>query len=645
MPEPNISTVHQDILKIADRKMLSNPSIACFGRSLSKKQQPDGFFRSCSAVIYNTFFFVGILRELGARPGAKTVEYVRSLQAGRFGFSESPGQVPWTDKTMLALKMFGWLGLVPEEKEKMSAFFRQMQNRDGGFGSISMEASNPLDAFWTLEILGLLGTMPADSGGAIRWVKGNMAPHSIGSAYRYLACLSMLGSGPDNAERDRCLGLLNAAGSFEDEFQRLSALELLGIKENPAIEADCGSVLSLMDSSPSEAYFALLLAIKRGVIAEPVKIVRKALGMESASGGFCSPGEVYTIKNGFAAHSLSLLGMRGHFDSTKFVSWLNGVSNGDGWGAMPGAPTYSEYTTTSLTALHLLGEDISSLPVKKGILKRASVELGQLSGAAGNYNYLRTAKNIIEQWRLFGVEAQDSGALKKGILSFQNADGGFGHPNFSYMYATYWAVRSLYLLSHGRSGSSILREEPKRFGIAQWIGSCCNRDGGFGPARGGPSNIQATYLAVCSMAMLGFYPGEYGKTLAWAVERMEEETVAEELLNSLYLVGTAALLYDAAQRKRIDTDPGGLEKQGFVRGAGYALHIDMGSATEKELDGLGSLLGSLQGRGTDFITTQLPRCAGGESNKRQIFSSARPSLGKCNDCVYSLRGLCSWGAR
>ena len=91
-------------------------------------------------------------------------------------------------------------------------------------------------------------------------------------------------------------------------------------------------------------------------------------------------------------------------------------------------------------------------------------------------------------------------------MRFWNEDGGFGDPSRSFIYTTFLAVRALHLgenyLFNEFNNKDIKWLDKIRDKISEWILSCQNSDGGFGPRPGEPSNIQATFYALRSLFML-----------------------------------------------------------------------------------------------------------------------------------------------
>src|SRR3989344_8360678 len=129
-------------------------------RYFAENQSKNGYFHKESPVIYDTFYFSGILKCVGRMPSKNTIEYTKSLQVGSIGFSETTGETPWTDKSYMAIQMFDWFDIPIQKKNEMATFFQNFQNPDGGFGSLSCENSNFRNTVETIFILNKLDSKP-----------------------------------------------------------------------------------------------------------------------------------------------------------------------------------------------------------------------------------------------------------------------------------------------------------------------------------------------------------------------------------------------------------------------------------------------------------------------------------------------------
>jgi prenyltransferase beta subunit len=231
----------------------------------------------------------------------------------------------------------------------------------------------------------------------------------------------------------------------------------------------------------------------------------------------------------------------------NFISWLNAAATKTGWGAAPKDIEYHEYTISSLIALKLLGA-----PVKNAeyIVEKAYMELSRCmtTKADDNYYILRTIKNSIEKLMLLDCPPPDIEIQNKIMKFYKN--GGFGS-RVSYMYAAYWAIRSLYLIDKYRkynAESHVSQLQKIRCLTILWINSCQNPDGGFGPTPREPSNLQSTYCAHYSLWMLGGKP-KYSNGRDWILSLMKTDggfggsiDMGSEMLHILYAVGSLAIL-------------------------------------------------------------------------------------------------------
>jgi len=68
-------------------------------------QTKEGYFDVKSPMFNTTFLCVSILNDCDKKISENTIKFIESLQAGSMGFSEMPGEMPWTDRTYYALEM------------------------------------------------------------------------------------------------------------------------------------------------------------------------------------------------------------------------------------------------------------------------------------------------------------------------------------------------------------------------------------------------------------------------------------------------------------------------------------------------------------------------------------------------------------
>jgi prenyltransferase beta subunit len=542
-----------DILYRTHRESLSK--ILDVPRTLkyfTESQQPKGFFYRASPVIYNTHAMCGIpmcgiLHCLGEKPSENTIKYIKSLQVGRIGFAETTGEMAWIDKSYLALQMCDWFSIEVQRKQEMVEYFQEFQDDSGGFGSELGQHPSLEGTAMAVSILKHLGAKPVNAEGAIRWLT-MQNPQSMTELYHYVQTLAHLDySFTEDEKMDIMLKVSRLDNqTYQELLYRERSLETLGYPlSDEALDEP-------LPEHPIELfYFVRLLEMHSKLNTHGKNLLARIRERELPQGGFASgAGEpAGIIHHGYMLHALHLLEGLPAVDKPAFRDWLFSVAHPDGWGATANSPEYHEYTTTSLTALSFCGEKPKNGPP---IITKKREELNAVLSYQedANYHVLRTIKNTIETHMLLGEALPEDLPTEEKVMEYYR-DGGFGS-RVAYLYATFWAVRSLYLLeryheSNGSRGPRALNRI--RDSTIKWINSCQNQDRGFGPMPGEPSNLQSTFCAHYSLWMLGAKSPKKNKAMKWILDLQKDDggfggskEMASEMLHILYAVGSLAIL-------------------------------------------------------------------------------------------------------
>ncbi|MBD3155827.1 MAG: hypothetical protein GF368_04180 [Candidatus Aenigmarchaeota archaeon] len=487
---------------------------------IANSQKPQGYFLVKSPMFYNTYLCVGILHFCGEKISKETIEYVKALETGSMGFSEMPGELPWTDRTYYGLKMMDWLGIEPKMKEGMIKFHKNLQNDDGGFGSIGNEYSNSGDTFNAVKILNFLDSSPRNKVKLVNWIHKNVDFGNLYNIYRYLDC--DLGVSPLMEDKIKDIILQNVGNiendvnenwNYEPLFYLLWSLKNLG-KDVTKYEKRIRLPQTITSINIKELYFLVrimdLFKIDKDLKEKVIRFVKK---FEVDTGGFFFPDEVHIYKNNAAVQSLYMMGKDDLIDKDKYFCWLDRSKGNIGWGPLP--KTSSEmlhYTKSSLISLKLYNKKIDH-NLKERLKKYVRERLENLIPNQPAMHILRTICDSLEMLALLDERIDDSNVidlikiskLKSMISNFHNEDGGFGEKGRSYIYATYLAIKSLYLIEkylefNFPSENKIMSKIKDK--VVSWFLKCQNEDGGLGSRPKELSNIQGTFFGLYCLWIL-----------------------------------------------------------------------------------------------------------------------------------------------
>ncbi|MBL7056607.1 hypothetical protein ISS07_06865 [Candidatus Woesearchaeota archaeon] len=546
----------EDILYKNNGDLITHfPKLKKFLKYAIYSQENGSYFYHDSSMIYNTFYFCGILHCINKKPSEKTEKYIQSLQVGDMGFAETTGENPWTDKSYLAIQMFYWFNIPIQRKSELIAFFQNFQNADGGYGSLSNESSNFSNTVQTILILNELGSKSRNIKLVIQWLKENSHLTNPNILFEYIQSLILLKYGFNKKEKDTLnqsiFHFLNSPGlNYENKYYCVKSLILL--RESIPDYDHIVKNKNILNNGARENYYLSELLFIYGKIEDSKDMFYSYTKKnELKQGGYSSP-EISVIKNGFMVHSLYLINSLESINKDEFADWLLSISNHDGWGPTQNSKQYHEYTLTSLIALKLCGKN--HIKNKEGIIRTTKEELDNALNFQhrNNYHVLRTIKNSLEKSMILNQNPQEFLKISNKVMEYSNEDGGFGPQDKSYLYATFWAIRSLYLCeSYMRHSNKLFISKLNKIKekTSRWIGSCQNEDGGFGPMPNQPSNIQSTFCAHYSLWMLDKKPISQKKCLEWLLSLQRNDggfagskETGSEMLHILYVIGSLAIL-------------------------------------------------------------------------------------------------------
>jgi len=527
---------------------------------LENLQSEEGYFITKSPLIYHTYYLLGILKILGQKPSTKTIKFLKSLQPDFMGFSEMPGEVAWLDKTVLGLEIKKWFNIRVKNSKNTINFFRDFQNEDGGFGSLIDTTSNEQNTIDTLKVLKLLGTKPKNKIKVIDWVKKNF---NLENSYKLFNFFYFTKSKKVNPllidileEFTRKFPFEN---SFFDYYHFLMSHKILSsniykytfIREL-ATDHYINNPFIILNNASEAFYAAKILQMFDYKIPNKKVITNIIKSFELNEGGYFIPGEIHTLPNNFAFILCYMLNKCMTIKKEKFIKWLIDACRNDHWTATNGISSIDacgEYTSFSLLSLRLASVDLNNSNIRKKILTKTINDLGTIIRKKhNNYTTLRTIKNSLEILMLLEENPTDIPKLLSTILRFKNEDGGFGE-KISYMYATFWALRSLYLLYPYLSMSEKEKISDVFEQSSHWILSCLNKNGGFSTVPKSTPLMQSTYLALYSLWLINKQI-KNKKTIIWILSQQKEDGgfsgsskyLPTQLLHSFYATLSLAIL-------------------------------------------------------------------------------------------------------
>jgi len=538
---------------------------------IASSQTEEGYFDVKSPMFYTTYLCVSILEDCGKKISENTKKYIEALQISDIGFAEMPGEMPWTDRTYYGLKMMKIIKKEPRNKHRMIEFHQNLQNEDGGFGSIGVQFSNLNDTFQVIEILNMLGSKPKDIEKAINFINSQNVFSDLKTLYNYLNCLNILGIKLNDTDKRKIYEFLESVkdnvinkGSIEELFY------LVHIQKNFLNIRYFSTHLKIkLDHLKKHIYefgiedlfylvkvFKLLNEISQ--ISEKVcEIVSK---YEVEKGGFFAPFEIYIFKNNKGFHTLFLLNKLDKIDVDKYLEWLIKSSVNGEWGGLPKQPTDRLlYTRSSIEIFRLC--DFSKIQnIKIGMKRKLkNILIGiNMNLQYNSYYIARLFREILEIFLFLDEEIESIffdwitiENLKNILMRFLNEDGGFGDKGRSFMYTTFLSVRALYLAENYLSKKlkiNITWLEKIKDRIASWIFECQNEDGGFGSIPKDKSNIQATFYALYSLFMLNKEIKNKEKLIEWLKNYQNTDdgfginNLSSDLLITYYVIGSLVLL-------------------------------------------------------------------------------------------------------
>lgn len=524
-------------------------------------QTKEGYFYFNSPMFYNTYLFSGILHNLNKRPSKNTIYYIKSLQTGSAGFGEMPGEMPWVDRTVHALRMFKWFNLKPKCIKEIIAFHQKLHNNDGGFGCTAIEQSYQNATFDVTEILHTLKTKPRNINKEIDWLKKHIQLDNLYLVFKFVKTLIQVNYKFSENEKIELKNksfqiFIRSDKSLDKIYYFLKILQLL--KFNINIYQYLLFNLENQLKNDSHIYDNILniffISKIFNLFTQENKIKNKLLPFvkkfEVKQGGYYLPNEIYIFKNNSAFHTLFLLNRLNENIIEKYINWLSSVANNDGWGGLPNTPTDRDlYTTSSLLVYKLVGIDRLDQNLKNVIIKKIHNGIDDVlnAGSYSNYTYLRFFKEVMETLMILeeDINLEKIERMISIALKFQNGDGGFGHPKVSSIYTTYLTVQAIDIAQKYLEINEPSIDNKK---ISKWINSCQNKDGGFGSAPNQFSNIQATFYALRSLWCLNNECKNVQKAIKWILDCQnvdggfsQNKNLISDLLISFYAIGSLVL--------------------------------------------------------------------------------------------------------
>lgn len=464
-------------------------------------QNENGYFYLKSPMLQSSYPFIGILNSIKRRPSLNTIRFIKDCQIG-MEFAEMPGETPWWFWTDEALEIFNWFKITLTQKNKMIKFYKKFQNSDGGFGSIRDEKSNVDTTFMMINILSKLGSCPKDTYKAMKWIKLHFTPLNYYLIYNYVNSLLNLDYKFNLIEKQKLYTLVtNFLNTYniQDLYFCLKTLKLLNcdISKFKYLLKELRWKFIFSNKNPYDTFYIsqifFMFNLYDRLIARDLHNYVKSY--ELKSGGFFEK-EPSLMKNTFTYLSLFILDSHTRVNSNFFI-WLENAVKKISWDRI-----FIDLPYVLLIYKLLDVEFIASTELFKILNKEIKAIL---NNDLGNYRKLRHIKGILEIWMLTDYDAK-SYLLKKiaeNILKFYNTDGGFGHPKLSYMYATNWAITSLFIIHNFLDYKNVPHKNwIVKLRTHKWIKSCQNSDGGFGSMPFQPSTLQTTFLAVESLFLL-----------------------------------------------------------------------------------------------------------------------------------------------
>ncbi|OGI15181.1 hypothetical protein A3K63_03570 [Candidatus Micrarchaeota archaeon RBG_16_49_10] len=529
---------------------------------LANKQTKEGVFFDKSPMYLDTYFCVGILHFFGEKISPQTIEYIKNLDTGKMGFSEMPGELPWTDRTYYALQIMNWLKIEPKLKDEMIEFHQLLQNFDGGFGSIGNGFSNIWDTFNAIEILSLLGSNPKKIDNTIKWLDNFFSPVNLEYIYRYLRCIKTLSIKLDENKRKQ---LLHAVKKFEDLgyvsdfksfFHLIWSLKFLGsdvYNYFRKFNSKCNYALLNFE----QLFFFVKILDLFGVSNNfKLPIINIVNSFETENGGFFSNQEICGVySNNSAIQVLNILGSTDFIDKKKYISFLKKSIGITGWGPVPNSNSNMlHYTSSSLISFKILQEEIE-INLKNTVKYNIIKQVGIINQKESQMFIFRTISDSLEILLLLDERMNKSKILDFGqlihfvdlIMKSYNEDGGFGENNKSYMYATYLCLKSLHLIekySNKFIGLKINRIDEIKKTVINWLDSCQNKNGGYASSPNDFSNIQGTYFAVQCFSFLNSKPKKIIKMSNWLKSLISDDKKIMDLaiLNLFFVIGSLSII-------------------------------------------------------------------------------------------------------
>jgi hypothetical protein len=514
------------------------------------KQTNKGYFFYPSPMTYTTSYFLGLSNCLGISPQyGSTYNYVKSLQMGDLGFSETTGEMCWLYTSYYGANSHKWLGIDPRNKSGLIKYIQSFQNEDGGFGSMPNLSSDLQSTFYAVSILKSVDAQPKDANKVIEWMKSKIKDvKSYEEVYELVQIPSNLKYNFSNEEIELLKNNIKGASlqsSSSRTFFILSTMKILN--ENISQFKDVIDWLKANQKTDGtffssdvqdNLYSCQIFLLFNETIPNKEKLLKYVNDHEIVDGGYESEDQITSASNYWSIHTLSLIGLK-PTDVSSYVSWTYKTGSSGSWGRI--VDTYF-----SLYSLKLLDE---LKPNEKIINELRRNDYPNISPY--------TARYLIPSYMFVQITPSYPIDNGKSIITYQNKDGGFasGKGSISDMYSTFRAIESLHFLHRYLELKNIEHQnwiEEIKPSVSVWIKNSQSKDGGFSWMPGEPAYMQPTYFAVRSLWLLHEKPRDIDSAIEWVKNHQNEdggfnggvEKTPSDVLHTFYATGALLMLDD-----------------------------------------------------------------------------------------------------
>lgn len=474
-------------------------------------QNIDGTYPGFKPHPIDSIFFLGILHEFNKKPRNKlTYKWAKSLQTGKRGFAESPGENCWPDRTFWGSEIHKFLEIRPKFENSLVNFIKSHQNEDGGFGSAVDAQSNLHSTLnWSLSLISL-NYEPRKKAMLYDYLLKILEKNknlNIETIYRTVFIIKNIGFDLDFNTKKSVLFRLNQIYKKIPRFMReikiqyyyFKTLEMMGFNSLEQIDKDLIINPESVFSNPESAYFVLKLGSKIENHIPKKKFLNYAYTHELEYGGFSVKNRVGLLTMYLCIKGLELLNEKPKYTEKAFI-WLKSCFKPDGGFAYsPNSGSWINMPFRALRILKILGKNNEIKEIKPFLLNYLNNNMfpvNPFNSYYGSYAYLfldELPPNYKE--------------IISNVLKFQNSDGGFsidinGKPEMYQTLRSLQAIQNITKLLVKRGIKPPKTKNSIKSETKEWVLSCENRSGGFSWVPNEPSYIQSTYLGLNALLAL-----------------------------------------------------------------------------------------------------------------------------------------------